>query len=515
MGSRIKELLYHLVSVQSDTGTKMEAEMAAHIYKIIKEDRYFVENPQLCGCFDNGDALGRPVVWALKRAAGETEKTIILNGHYDAAEIDSYGPLKPLALQPDKLRPELKKLDLSPEIRADLENPDWCFGRATADMKAGIAINLNALLAEEKRSANILFIAVCDEENIAAGMRSAVGLLLKLKAEHRLDYRLLFLTEPHVRGKDEKFLLYNGSAGKLLPCVVAKGKLSHVGLIASGLNPVRMMAEIVNHIELNAALCSEDLGAATQPPTVLYCKDSKTSYDVSIPEYASMYFNLMFLRSAPVPVLMGRIKELCAAAVKKAVPGDAPELYTFGELEAICQAACPQYEREREEICRVAEKEINAGRLCIQDAGLNIIKETIKLSKITGPVVVIGLLPPYMPATNNRYLPGYAYEEMLVSMTQVLEQKGILFEDVPYFMGLSDNSYTMCPNPEEERRVLADMVVPTDLYDVDFDSIARLSVPSVIAGPWGKDYHTIAERVYLPDVLETVPAILENVIRRL
>lgn len=511
----IEQILYRLVAVQSDTGTKQEVDMAECIFSIIQEDRYFAENPHQCGCFHNGDILGRPVVWALKRAEQKTDKTIILNGHYDAAEIDSYGSLKPLALKPNELKPALKELNLSQEIREDLDNPDWCFGRATADMKAGIAINLHVLFADTKRDVNILFISVCDEENIAAGMLDAVTLLLKLKSEQELDYKLLFLTEPHVREDKHTFLVYNGSVGKLLPCVVAKGKLSHVGLISAGLNPVLMMSEIVKGIERNPDLCSSDLGVTTQPPTVLHMKDSKHSYDVSIPEYVSMYFNLLFFRNTPVTTLLDNIKNLCEEALQKVAPDHAPKVYSFGELEDICEKTYSDYKEIKRALYLKAEKQVLDGTLCLQDAGLLIVKETIRASRITEPLAVVGLLPPYLPATNNRYLPDYDYSKTMSAITEVLDKIGIAHKDLAYFMGLSDNSFTMCTDPNAEKRVLSNMVIPAHLYRVDYDSVAQLNVPSIIAGPWGKDYHTISERVYMPDVTETVPEILENIIKHL
>ena len=91
--SEIRELLYELVSVQSDTGTKLEVAMGEKIFDIIRRNEYFAKHSELCGMESGGDFLGRSVVWALRK--GSTNRTVILSGHYDAVEIDSYGELNP------------------------------------------------------------------------------------------------------------------------------------------------------------------------------------------------------------------------------------------------------------------------------------------------------------------------------------------------------------------------------------------------------------------------------------
>ena len=44
--SEIRELLYELVSVQSDTGTKLEVKMGEKIFDIIRRNEYFAKHPE-------------------------------------------------------------------------------------------------------------------------------------------------------------------------------------------------------------------------------------------------------------------------------------------------------------------------------------------------------------------------------------------------------------------------------------------------------------------------------------
>ena len=76
-----KELLYDLVSVQSDSFTEKEIEMSRHVFDLIAEQDYWKEHPDLCGLYDGGDVIGRLIPWALRR--GTTDRTILLSGHTD------------------------------------------------------------------------------------------------------------------------------------------------------------------------------------------------------------------------------------------------------------------------------------------------------------------------------------------------------------------------------------------------------------------------------------------------
>lgn len=52
-----------------------------------------------------------------------------------------------------------------------------------------------------------------------------------------------------------------------------------------------------------------------------------------------------------------------------------------------------------------------------------------------------------------------------------------------------------------------------DIYSIPFDLIRELSVPVINVGPWGKDFHKNTERVYLPDLCQRTPALIEEAIR--
>lgn len=527
-----KELLYDLVSVQSDSFTEKEIEMSRHVFDLIAEQDYWKEHPDLCGLYDGGDVIGRLIPWALRR--GTTDRTIVLSGHTDCVEIDSYGTLKQFALSPDRLKEEMKKLDYEGDVLTDLQSEDWCFGRGTADMKAGDACIMCALFeyAEKnlREDLNILFVAVHDEEHQAEGIKQSVGLLNQLKDKYGLDYRFLLNPEPMLRSDPSKYVYVDGSIGKMLPGIVVKGTQSHVGDIMTGLNSALLAANVARHIDINADMCCEEFGQSTPPPVVLYMKDSKNEYNVSVPNYTEIYAHMPLTKNKSMPEMILRLKKLCEQAAEDTLAqyNKAYEkingtldgktrhdirVMTFAELEELCRVNEPDYEAKKKEIFREETQAVNSGAKLIQSAGFSIMERVVEMAKYKDPLIVIGLLPPYVPPVNNHYLKDFDREGMIKTVADLLRDRfdtGI--EIVPYTMGMSDNSYISCTEVDEDIEAMKNMVTPEELYNIPFEDIARVAMPSIICGPSGKDFHTATERVYLPDVEIRTPAVIEAII---
>ncbi|KAF5062423.1 Protein RocB [anaerobic digester metagenome] len=527
----IREILYRLVQVQSDTGSVKENDMAQCIYGIIKEDEYFRKNPELCGMYHNDDFLGRAAVWALRR--GTTDKTIVLSGHYDAVEIESYGTLKSYALNPDELKEKLNDFNLHDDAKNDLKDSDWLFGRGTCDMKAGIAIDIDCVLEQINSEVNVLFVGVHDEENLSAGMRQSTRLLSELKHKYNLDYKLVVITEPHGRKGPDTFKISLGSVGKIMPLIVVKGKIAHSSDVMEGLNSTAIMAEIISNMELNPHLCSTDRNMTTPPPTVLYARDMKETYDVSIPEYSSVFFNYQFLKSKTPEKIIEEVKDMCLNSMKTVIDkynkaydilnenyslkgnnkrSYNPLVYKFEEIEKIASENNDNYITLKKELIDNINTLVRNNEISMQDAGILIVKRIIELSAITEPVAVIGIIPPYYPAVNNSYLSNNneIFENTIEKVLS--EHYGLKLEKESYFMGISDGSYTSCTNRKGEEEVMSNMVTSKEIYDIPFDYVENISAPVIVLGPWGKEYHTIYERVYMPDVEKTVPELIRKLI---
>ncbi|MBP1924492.1 arginine utilization protein RocB [Sedimentibacter acidaminivorans] len=534
MINSIREILFRLVSVQSDTGTLREIQMADCILDIIKEQKYFIENPDLCGKYYNNDFLNRPVVWALHR--GKSKRTIVLTGHYDAVEIDSYGAIKEYALNPDELREKLKSMNIGSDAKKDIQNPDWYFGRGINDMKAGIAINLDAVASSINEDVNVLFVAVHDEENLSAGMRQSAKLFCELKEKFDLDYKLILITEPHIRDQEDKFKVFVGTVGKIMPSIVVKGRIAHGSDVMEGLNSTVIMSEIITNLELNPDLCSTDMGMTTPPPTVLYARDLKEIYDVSVPEYSAIYLNYQFLKSKTPIQILEDVKSICNESFdtiidkynrvfdilnkKASLNGKIKReygclVYTFEEIDKIAEENNDNYSELKKELYEKIYELVSNNKMTIQDAGVYIIKSIIELSMITEPLVVIGFIPPYYPSANNSYLENNNDKYVECIENTLVKDFGLKIEKENYFMGICDGSYTSCTDRESEEEVMSNMVTPNAIYNIPFDDIEKISAPFIVVGPWGKDYHTITERVYMPDVETTVPGIIRELINNI
>ena len=535
MNYNIKKILLDLISIQSDTGTYKECNIEKYIFDTLKSSPYFKKNTDLLGLYGENDILNRHVVWALKD--NYVKDTIILISHYDAAPIDNYGPLAKYALNPEMLRKELKNIDLDDLAKEDLQNDDWLWGRGSCDMKAGIAINLNTILTNKSKKNNILFLSVSDEENISYGMRSATNLLYDLKEKYNLNYKLLILTEPHQRKNLNTFNIHCGSVGKIMPLIFVKGKVSHVSNILTGLNPIPLLNELVNSLDLNKDFCFSDKGSLTSPPTVLGVKDLRQSYDVSIPEMSAAYFNMNFFKNVSIENILDKILELSKETVKnylfklKSVYKnfndtslEVPhiEVLSYREFKNIYLNKLNNINCILASIYKEIDSKVNSQQMNLQESSIYLITRLVKECNINHPIVIIGAIPPYYSAVNNDYIINNKYENninisnylssTIDSIKEILSKYNLDLEIEPYFMGISDLSYTSCTEPLSEKQLLDNLIVSPNLYTIDFEKISKLNIPSINIGPFGKNLHENTERVYLKDVLQHIPEILNNII---
>ena len=192
----IYEILLDLVKCPSVSPGSGEVKLAQLLHDKLARLPYFRSFPahlQLVAL--EGDPLGRSVVLALARAQPATPRTIILTGHFDVVETKEARALADLAFDPEGYTAKLSSMKLPDDAKKDLESGNYLFGRGVMDMKTGLALQM-ALLAElsaepEKMPCNLIFLAVCDEENNSAGMRAAIKRLASLR-ERRGDLPLLF-----------------------------------------------------------------------------------------------------------------------------------------------------------------------------------------------------------------------------------------------------------------------------------------------------------------------------------
>ncbi len=547
---RVRQLTLDLVRLPSVTGTPGERDFAAHLHDLLAQISYFASHPaDLRRQRTVGDRYERENVFALVRGTGR--RTVILCGHYDTVSLAPYGPLEPLACDPEALLPALLE-DLrrhgssaaDGRALADLESGDFLPGRAALDMKSGLAAGIAVLerfaaLPAADRPGNLLFLATPDEEVTSHGMRSAALALPDLLRERDLEtvaaINLDATNDPGDGGEGQA--VYLGSVGKLLPSVLFVGRPAHAGFPFDGLNANLLAAELVRRVECDPELADAAHGAVAPPPVALRLADLKEGYDVTTPELAWCAFNQLTHAATPsrelerwLGLARAAIEEAGARMRERASSWSAragrprpdlawePTVLAFAEL------------RERAFARRgtaAARDWASFTRELAAEPGMDLPtfsrRATAKLAgwaDLSGPAAVVawGALyypPLHLEADDPRHR---RLEE--VSRRQaaaVGRDSGRAITLRHYFAGISDMSFLASRVPPEDAAVVADNSPAwgTDLLAFDYSVLGRLGFPAINAGPWGRDYHQRLERVYAPYSFGVLPELVWRIAREL
>ena len=526
-----------------------------------------------------GDSFGRSVPWGLVKGNGKSGKTIILTGHYDVVDTEEYGNERALAYDIEKWEnlvktgqtmrmsddkcdsisekrdPEAVKRilqEMPEEVREEFLSGDWMFGRGCADMKGGLAIGMALLewygrVVTEKEwnngTGNLLFVSVPDEEGYSAGMRGAVPFLNELKERFGLEYTALIDLEPaSVENGDKP--IYTGSVGKTMPAVLVQGVKAHVLNCFQGVSALGVLSSFFMKTELAPEFAEKSNTEICPPPTWFCLRDRKEGYDVSVPFRAGGYMSMLGFKKTPDEVIrqlkkLGkesfeeyawRMEEQWLTVNKKEAeagihaeqsrcftcPGAAAaataKVLTVSELMEFCRKEQGEiFDRwlfERYEAWKIL---LEQGKTNFPSATLDFMEQLLNQSKISGPVMILGFAPPFYPAVDS----GKEGENLFDEMKKAAEKEGVSLKRHEYFCGISDLSY--CGGMDKEG--LAAYADQTPLwgsaYAMDIEAMAKLKIPSMLFGPWGKDIHTRWERVNKVSLFEKTPAVLKNFIEQM
>lgn len=540
IGQDIKDVLYRYVKAESFTGTAGERQSERFLLAHLSQIPYFKEHPDHYGAAPiPGDPFNRSVCYAMVK--GEGQDTVVLLHHQDVVGVEDFKGLRPYAFSPDQLEQELFKIkaSLPQEVRADLEGGRFLFGRGTADMKGGGAIQL-ALLERysrlERFHGNVLLVAVPDEENLSAGMRAGVKLLAELKETQGLRYKLMINSEPHGRKDPEQGMFSEGSIGKIMPFVYVRGYLSHISKNFEGFNPLNLMSEIVRNVEWNMDFFDSVEQESAPLPTWLYLKDGKTHYDVSMPLSASGCFSVMTLNQSPACV-MEKVEAICKASFETVLTdmegknknfaqlagAEAKELpwkvkvVNFQQLKKEAEKNCgSQFRKAYEEKMAEVAQALNEGRLNMIEGTFALVEFLFDQLHDLAPQVVYGAIPPYYPNVCNLYIQDM--DPKIADLSKTLDEftwqtYGQHYGKEHFFTGISDLSYTSMRDGAGTLESLRTfMPLLGDSYQIPAEEIQRISMPCINIGPWGKDLHKLTERVNKEDLYVRTPRIINQAI---
>ena len=536
----IEDILFAYVKTESFTNTINEKKAEEFFLDYFSKIPYFKNTPGSYGIYEiENDALNRNVSYAFLKGRGQD--TIVFIHHNDIVGVEDFKLLKKYAFSPKELKAQLLRIKntLSEDAKKDLEDDTFIFGRGVCDMKGGGSIQI-ALLKRysklENFNGNIVLIAVPDEENLSAGMRSAVRLLSELQDKYNLKYKLMINTEPHQRKDDETGVFSEGSVGKIMPFVYVRGYLAHAGKVFEGLNPIHIMSKIVSRTELNMDFSDVEGKEAAPPPTWLYLKDSKEQYDVSMPLSVKGCFGILTLNQTPQSILE-KVKNICEESFDEVIddmnnsfrrfakatglplkylPWES-KVVNFQELFREAEAAYgEEFIREYNKELEILGQKLKGNEISIIHCNFELIEFIYGYIDDIKPRIVYGLIPPYYPNVSNLFIDDLdenvsSLSDNLKKFTQ--EEFNQNYNTEYFYTGISDLSYSSIEKSGEIYKALEEsMPLLGQFYNVPVELIEKISMPCINIGPWGKDFHKMTERVNKEDLYIRTPRIINKAI---
>ncbi|MDY2735180.1 M20/M25/M40 family metallo-hydrolase [Intestinibacter sp.] len=536
-------LTLELVKEKTISSTSDEKYGIELVSKKLMEIDYFKKNPNNIYIGDVEDDLGRTFLCALYKSKKKTDKTVILIGHIDTADIENAGNFKDFILKPYEytrvLEENIELLD--EESRDDLLSQKYLFGRGIMDMKMGVAMEIATLEYYSERDdfeGNLLMVTVPDEESNSKGLIKALPFVNKIIEKENLRPVAVLNAEPdfgNYPGDDGKYI-YTGSCGKLLLGVYSTGVEVHVGESMCGLNTNLISSQIIQNLELNVDLCEKVENEYTMPPTCLKYEDSKKVYNVQMPQSSIMYYNLQVFEKRPFEIV-NEIKSLCQKSAENTINlvnqsrkkyedlGNKIKIdqnlninvFTFDEIyEKAYKKYGEKFELDLKENIKIWIKDKSLDE---RDVCSKIVDFVSKYIKEKDPMIVIFFAPPYYPSVGAKEDDkNYCLVKKIVENVQSFAKKE-LDEEINtqrYFKGLSDLSYFSLRDSEEVIKYLKPNMPSLGYnYDIPFDEIKKLNLPVFSFGPHGKDPHKWTERILVDYSFEKVPVIFRNLIENI
>ncbi len=544
-GREIYDIFEELVKIKSVSNTGGVSEVGDYIYQYLKSLPYFQKNPHFLRKPElPDDDLGRVNILALVRGEkDESADTIVYLSHMDTVDTGEYGELEKAACNPEQLHKGLACWDLNKEVKADLESGEWVFGRGTADMKSGVALQIK-LLEEFSRNVqelkgNIVLAVTVNEEADSLGIIHLARPLAELAEEETLNLLGVINTD-YTTGEanaatDERYI-YLGSMGKIVPAVYVVGKGSHVGQVFQGFDVNYILSRLSSRIDYNVELADRAHGLITNPPVSLKQVDLKDEYNGQLPYEGFAYYNfLSYTRGAGellaafkeeaedcfqqcIEQININFKEYCRLKEESFKPVNfKPLVSTYQELYS---EACEKLGTAAVEdnLSRCLEESKKEGIIDLRVHSLKMVRRLWQMTEKEGPAAVVFLVPPFYPPNNpDSGNPGFKRFNTLIK--EFIEEKegqitglGYRLNIKPFFPYLSDASFCAYHGAEgDEEALINNMPFWGKGWEIDLENVNKINLPVADMGVYGKDAHKITERVHIPYTFNILPRLIEEV----
>ncbi|WP_339234701.1 M20/M25/M40 family metallo-hydrolase [Bacillus sp. FSL K6-1012] len=531
---RVETLTKSLVSLSSVNGTIGEGTKADFIKEVIMSYPYFQEHP--CHVWEQAipiDPYNRKNIFAFVEGSGESRNTVIYHAHLDTVGIEDFGPLKDIAFDSGKLAEYFSNYDFDEDVQRDAKSGEWMFGRGSVDMQSGIAVHLSNLLhfSENPKAlpGNLLFMANPDEESQHAGILASISELNRLKKEKQIQYLAAINTDfitPLYDGDSTRYI-YTGAAGKLLPCFYISGREVHVGDTLAGIDPNLISSEITRRIHNNIHLAEKIEGELVLPPSCLYQRDNKESYNVQTAVSSYLYFNYFIYEKTAKEVMdqLTQVAEEACRDTKRKLSEyyeeylkrtNLPKRHLSWDIQVFSLDQYMEKLRSRgvdPEQC--IEQAFKANEhLELRMRCFHAIEELQKLDPDQGAKVILFYAPPYLP---HNYLKEESTRDQLLqhvikeAVDKIAETTGETFVFKKFFPYLADGSFLSLHETDDEIDSFIRNFPGWEMIGtIPFKDIRKLNIPSINMGVYGKDGHKWTERVYKPYTFHVLPDLIQQ-----
>jgi arginine utilization protein RocB len=300
------------------------------------------------------------------------------------------------------------------------------------------------------------------------------------------------------------------------------GLPTHAGYAFNGLNACVLAGALAAEVEWAEALTERAGDQTGAGPTLLGMKDSKTAYDVTMPDKVWMFWNVMLYRRSPTAILealqglaesaVAKVKTVLARRRIAALGAAALPEVTVTTFEALRREVFAARPDAATSLALYAEK-IAAQNLDLPEQCRLITIELWTLSGRGDPTIILGFAStPYLATQLGDDVNGRNLARATEAAAEIIAARHNTTIALPaYFLGISDMSFLGQADESEIPIVAANTPAwGAGLHWPQGNAFA--GIPIVNAGPWGRDYHTVLERLHTPYAFKILPDLIGEIV---